>query len=1212
MALFWEFFSFELKFRLKSLSTYVYFGLWFLLSFMAIAAEDFINTGNGKQLLNGPYSTTILYCFFTLFGTIVIAAIFGTSVLRDFQRDTYQMIFTKPISKFAYLGGRWAGSFVTCVFAFSGMVFGEALGTLAPWADHTRIASGHSWWYWQPFFSIVVIQIFFLGSLFFLVAALTRKIFLVYVQGVAVLVLYFTFTAVFNATRSLEHFWSGILDPIGLQMTDVVARYWTVVEKNSQLLSWSPHAANGVFLYNRLLWMAVGFIALAVVYWRFPMSVETLTAKSQGRRAAKAKQQDEAEATPKRSLVAAVLPQVHQAFGGSAGFAQLVSLTKLRISNIVRELPFWILMALIAFFALLNGHYAGRRSDANVWPVTFLMLNAVEGLSPLLLYVVATFYAGELVWRERDTRFAGIHDALPMRETTDWLSKFLALFVVEFALITVIGICGIIMQTVQGFYQYDLPQYGQELYLVLLPSVIGFMLLAFFLQTVLSNKFIGHAVLAGVFVGVPILFNFGIENTLVLPGQFPNYTYSDMNGYGHFVQALLWSLVYWTAIFAVLAVLSIALSRRGAEDTWSARWRLAKRRLPRLAPALALFALIAIGSGVWYFYNAHVLNEFLTLKQQRGIQAKYEKDFKQYERLPLPKIIAADANIDLDPAHRAFSGTGHFVLQNKTATPIQQIHLTDSQQSVSNVQFDRPFHRVSQAARDIYSIYQLDTPLAPGETMNLTFRVGYQTHGFKDGGERPELAYNGMFFDSGYFPYVGYDTGVELTDPRRRKEEGLGLLTDLPARGDAWGSVTNLFTPDSDWISFKTVVSTPDDQIAIAPGYLQREWRQNGRHYFAYDMGQVKILDFFNYISGRYQVKKVNYKGISVEIYTDAHHPYNVDNMIQAAESGLDYYQTNYSPFQYRQFRIIEFPRYRQFAQSFPNTSPFTETFMIQRVLDPAKDIDFTYFVVAHELAHQWWAHQLIGGHVAGSNMMSESLAEYSALRVAQKKYGDSQMHKFLSHELDGYLRGRSGERRKEPPLAQVQREQYVWYQKGSLIFYALSDYIGEDKVNLALHNFLMQYRYANATDAQSGPYPDTRLMEAALREQTPPELQYFIEDSFEKITLYDNKATEATAQKTPDGKWKVTVAVEGKKSYADGNGVETRAPIQELIEVGVLAGKKGEEKPLALRKEWIIGGKQTFTFVVDQQPTKAGIDPINKLIDRNLDDNTMDVTIAK
>ena len=132
MPLFWEFFFFELKFRLKSLSTYVYFALWFLLSFLAIAAEDFISTGNGKQLLNGPFSNTILYTFFTVFGTIIIAAIFGTSVLRDFQRDTFQLIFTKPITKFAYLGGRWAGSFVTCVFAFSGMVFGEMAGTLSP------------------------------------------------------------------------------------------------------------------------------------------------------------------------------------------------------------------------------------------------------------------------------------------------------------------------------------------------------------------------------------------------------------------------------------------------------------------------------------------------------------------------------------------------------------------------------------------------------------------------------------------------------------------------------------------------------------------------------------------------------------------------------------------------------------------------------------------------------------------------------------------------------------------------------------------------------------------------------------------------------------------------------------------------------------------------------------------------------------------------
>ena len=261
MSLFWEFFKFELKFRLKSLSTYVYFFMWFAFSFLCVASENFgpIGYGNGKVLLNGPFAIATYDWLSTLFGLIVIAAIFGTSILRDFQRDTYQILFTKPISKFAYLGGRWAGSFVTAVFAFSGLMFGTFLGTFAPWADHLRIGPNHPWWYLQPFLSIVVVQIFFLGSLFFAVAALSRKIFVVYLQGVALFMLYVIGITVFSATRSLERFWSGIFDPVGLLLFDDITRYWTVAEKNVLSLSWSPHVAAGVFLYNRLLWLSVGF-----------------------------------------------------------------------------------------------------------------------------------------------------------------------------------------------------------------------------------------------------------------------------------------------------------------------------------------------------------------------------------------------------------------------------------------------------------------------------------------------------------------------------------------------------------------------------------------------------------------------------------------------------------------------------------------------------------------------------------------------------------------------------------------------------------------------------------------------------------------------------------------------------------------------------------------------------------------------------------------
>jgi ABC-2 type transport system permease protein len=774
------------------------------------------------------------------------------------------------------------------------------------------------------------------------------------------------------------------------------------------------------------------------------------------------------------------------------------------------------------------------------------------------------------------------------------------------------------MQTIAGYHHYELFQYVKELYFIAFPEILTFVLFALFVQTIVSNKFIGHGIVIGIFVITPILYNFGWENTLYLIGSAPSYTYSDMNGYGHFVPALFWSIVYWLSITAIFAVISIALARRGSDDAWPARLRLARQRAPRLIPATIILLLIAIGSGIWYYYNAHVLNEYLNAKDRRHIQAEYERQFKKYENVPQPKIIAVDSNINIYPERRSFDGKGHFVLQNKTAQPITQIHITNGKLSVSNVQFDHPFHIVSSSQRALYTIYQLDTPLAPADKLDMTFNVGYTSRGFRDGNERPELAYSGTFFDADYFPTIGYDNNIELDDPRRRKEEKLPDQELLPQRGEPTGTVTNLFTPHSDWISYRTTVSTSDfdsegkPQTAISPGYLTRDWHENGRHYFTYDMGDVKTLDFYSFVSARYDVKREMYQGvdnqIALEVYHIPAHTYDVDDMIAASKAGLAYYEKNFSPFQFRQYRILEFPRYRTFAQSFPNTIPFSEGIGFIGRLEKPTDIDFTYFVTAHELGHQWWAHQLIGARVEGSNMLSETLAEYSALMVMKQKYGSDNMHRFLKHELDQYLRGRAGEIRKERPLVLVQNEPYVWYQKGGQVMYTLADYIGEDKLNLALHNFLMQYRYANANDSQSGPYPDTRQFVDALRAQTPPELQYYITDAFESIVLYDNKALSAVVTQTPDKKYKVTLTVQARKLKSDGSGNETPMALNDYIDIGVFTGKKDEEKPLYLKKERISQENRTFEIVVDQMPTRAGIDPYNKLIDRIPDDNMIDV----
>src|ERR1700733_15776463 len=130
-----------------------------------------------------------------------------------------------------------------------------------------------------------------------------------------------------------------------------------------------------------------------------------------------------------------------------------------------------------------------------------------------------------------------------------------------------------------------------------------------------------------------------------------------------------------------------------------------------------------------------------------------------------------------------------------------------------------------------------------------------------------------------------------------------------------------------------------------------------------------------------------------------------------------------------------------------------------------------------------------------------------------------------------------------------------------------------------------------------------------ALRAQTPSELQFMVDCRFNKIILYDDKAISAVSKKMPDGKYQVTLDVQARKLQSDGNGAETPVPLADYIEIGVFSGKKDEEKPLYLKKEKLTEEHRTFEIVVDQPPTLAGIDPYNKLIDRNADDNMIDIT---
>jgi aminopeptidase N len=409
---------------------------------------------------------------------------------------------------------------------------------------------------------------------------------------------------------------------------------------------------------------------------------------------------------------------------------------------------------------------------------------------------------------------------------------------------------------------------------------------------------------------------------------------------------------------------------------------------------------------------------------------------------------------------------------------------------------------------------------------------------------------------------------------------------------------------DADWIEFDTTVSTSPDQIAIAPGDLRREWTTGGRRYFHY-VAARPIPKFFAYLSGRYTVRRDTWNDIAIEVYHHPDHAYNVDRMIDAVKKSLAYMTENFSPYQHRHVRIIEFPRYVRIAASFPGSIPFSESIgFIARLKNPTA-IDYPFYVTAHEVAHQWWGYQVLGADVQGAAMLSESMAQYAALMVMRREYGPENMRRFLKYELDGYLRGRGAEPIEELPLELVENQPYIHYRKGSLALYALQDAIGEDALNGALRRYLASVQF------QAPPYTISRDLLAFVANVTPPSRQRLLDDLFKSITLFDLRADAAYATRLPDGRFEVTLRAEARKLRANGRGDEIAVPIDDWVDVGVLGHRRGNddtEQVLYLQKHHVTSADLTVRVVVDGLPLRAGIDPYNTFIDRVSGDNVCTV----
>jgi hypothetical protein len=605
------------------------------------------------------------------------------------------------------------------------------------------------------------------------------------------------------------------------------------------------------------------------------------------------------------------------------------------------------------------------------------------------------------------------------------------------------------------------------------------------------------------------------------------------------------------------------------------------------------------------FYNTKILNSVDTDDDNNRTVANYEKTYRRYDNLPQPRVISARYTIDLDPAHRSMKAHVEEVIQNKTAQPISVLHFNFDEGTTDDMEV--PGGKSIQDDDKLgYQIFSLSPPMMPGESRTLKFELSREPDGwFSNDGSATGVVQNGTFFNNYLVPQIGYQHRLELRDKRWNYGLNEGELP-APERNCTARCGNSYLSNEADWVNVETVISTSPDQVAIAPGSLVREWRADGRRYFQYRLDHASA-NFFCFQSARYEIAREEWNGVRLEVYYLKDHPWNVARMRESMRKSLAYYIANFGPYPHKQARIIEFPRVASFAQAYPGTMPYSEAVGFIAHIEKPDDVDLVFDVVAHEMAHQWWAHQVAPADVQGAQLLSESLAEYSALMVTEKARGRDAMTKLLRYELEQYLKGRAAEVHQEHSLLTTKAgQEYCYYNKASLAMYYLREMIGEDAVNRALRKVLTQYRYAEP------PYPTSYALVDALRDETPPELRYLIRDLFEEITLFDNRVVDATYTKRADGKYDVALDAESHKFRVGRDGTETEMPIDDWVEIGAFtAPPAGGElgKTLFSTKVHLKTNRVKYVFTVEEQPYRAGIDPRLLLIDKSPDNNVQNVT---
>lgn len=1194
--MFKTFFLKEISMGIKRPMTYIFFSIFTIIATIGVVNENIVFGGAvGNVLKNAPHIITIYVANMSIFGLLIATAYFNNAALRDYQNHFDEIIFSTPIYKAGYFFGRFFGalflSTIPLLGVFLGFLIGSNMGPEEGMMNANRVGDLQLNVFVNNYFLYVLPNMFVSGAIIYAIALKWKSTIISFIATVIIIIGYLV-AGTFLTDINTEYL-AAITDMLGVRAYQIDSKYFTSVEKNTNVIS-----VNGWLFINRIIWVIIALVIIVSSYISFSFIQKNKKAEKEK----KASKKDQ-------TIKIYSLPRVQSSFNFMTSIKQFISFFKINFYTILKSNTFKIMLivgALILINKLLNGFdFYGVKS----YHVTYKMLDFNRPICTIVGMIMLVFFSGELVWKERSSNINGVIDGSPHSSIVLLLAKITSLIVINVVFDVFLILISISYQLLSGYTSPDIHVYVLDFIYSGLLMYIAWSCILVFIQIIINHKYISY------FISIVLLFLFefvivdalGIESFMLNLGFTPNYQYSDMNGFSEALISKNWFSLYWILFGLLLITIGSLLWIRGSVKGIKDRIKSAKKHFTKkYALILIIVVHLFFLTTSFVYYNTQIINPYKSVNEIEVMQVSYEKKYKKYENTPQPKFGDVTYEVDIYPEERNLLAKTHISLLNKTNVTIDSLHYSISRYYAKekwDIVLKVPDAKLVLDDKELgYQIYKLDTPLQPGSKIDVVIDAVYKSQGFENTVSNLRVAKNGTFIECSYIlPTIGYDKNNELMDQNDRKKYNFPSrkrMATLNANDDI-NTKQNYFTEgESDWVNVETIISTSSNQIAIAPGTLIKEWRANGRSYFKYK-NDHSSLNFVNFMSAEYKVSRKKWNGIDLEVYYHKDHDYNIDMMLDAIEESLKYYTKNFGPYVHNQARIIEIPRYYNFAQAFPGTMPYTEGGGFTTDLSNKNDNNVIEAIIAHEMAHQYWAHQIVGANMQGATMLSESFSEYAALMVMKNRIkDDSKMKQYLNYDFEKYLKGRSAETEKELPLYKVENQGYIHYGKGSVVLYALQDYIGEKKMNTALKTFLDEYKY------KESPYPTTHDFLRHLKPQVPDSLNYLITDWIKEITLYDYRLNNADYKRKGNGKYEVSMDIEAYKIKVDSLGTETKVKQHDWVDIGVY--RDTDEKHLIYSKRVLFTDeKMNFSFEVDTIPAKAVIDPKRLLIERVIDDNS-------